>query len=561
MATLLQWSSPGTTRRVRGGLAAWTQRLTLPWGLTVLYALGAVADSLPLTATTDWLNNDLKMPLATQSMFYAATFLPYSLKPLYGAASEAWGSRRGLYVAATLVEAVLYLVTAFGVTSIAGAFAVVFVRDTCAACAEMMLSATLADVVAVRGKACAACAQAEAAGARWVGTIAGYLIQLWLYRCTSSSSAPPAATVIASTAAVLVPTALFAAVALTAQDVSKEKPTSLSKRRALATASLLVLFQVLFIWIALKDVLVLKDLRDLWRGGLWTLVSLVGASVALLALLLQRHTQQQKRRGNSLLAEPLLNLEPSSSSSPEELLEPTEISSSSSSTQDDVQDNKAEPVTSRVFVRGLFAPAILVFALNAAPTAGVQISNLEYYLFFSAKPCYLPYMNLIVAGTSLLACVVAARLRRISFLGPLALLISVNAVASLVYGPLAHAKPIGVDSSRVCLLGLCVGRFAYDVIAKVLNAITSELALVAETTLTLRCALSLSGPRSDAAIFGALLSLVDAGSSVSGWIAAPLVTRANLSFDNFSHLPWLLRVCVYAKLLALLPLPFVHIDE
>ena len=57
--------------------------LDLPATLALLYFLNSCAQSFPMTATTGFLNEEINMPQQTQSLYYAVTFMPWSLKPLY----------------------------------------------------------------------------------------------------------------------------------------------------------------------------------------------------------------------------------------------------------------------------------------------------------------------------------------------------------------------------------------------------------------------------------------------------------------------------------------------
>lgn len=478
----------------------WTPQL--PVSLLALYAINALADSFPLTASSQWLNTKIEMQQATQSIFYAVTFLPYSFKPVYGAVSDYLGSRRAVYVCAALLEALLYVACGTLVTSTPGAFGAVITRDMFAACSEMMLSAALAD--AVTNGPSARRAQSEATGARWVGTIAGYGVSLLMYRC--GNKAPPPRRIIASTSLIL------GAAALIALFGWRDRPTQEHRDRssdvAAAAVPLVVVAQLAAGWVALKDVLV-KDHRDLWRNGLYTLVACVAAVALFVMYRLVRRAVGAHWR----------------------------------------------------FARVALVPALLVFGLNAAPSAIVQLSNLEFYLFFTDKPCYVSYVQLITGAASLAGCSVGALVISRYLRCTLATLTLVSAAASLLFIPLARKDP---DSTSACLLGACVEPFAYDAVTRVVTSFCSELALLAETTLVLKCALALSPePKAGASAvaYGTLLAVVDTGASVSGWITAPLVRRAKITYGDFSGLPWLLKVCALAAALALAPLPFVQYDE
>lgn len=490
------------------------QWLELPVGLLLLYTLNALADSFPSTATSSWLNSAVKMPQATQSMFYAASFVPYSFKPAYGWLIEVAGAsisrpRAAIYATATLGEAGLYVVCGQFVTTPSGAFGAVVLREICAACSEMMLSAALAEYVATRALS-ASRAQSEATAARWIGTAAAYGISLRMYRC--GSSAPPPGRVLACTAVILIPAALVATQvsgALGRRDPKVESP----RNSGWPWAVCLFVIQFACAWVALKELLVVHH-RVLWRAIFYSLIALCGTfCVAIAACGIHRIHRERA-------------------------------------------DN--------LFGRRVVFPAALVVALNAAPLASVQVSNLEMYLFFDRKPCYLPYIDLISAVASFTSCALYARLDpQMRWLKScLTILTVASSVASLAFAPLSRALPMGKPDD-VCILSgsLCTGRFAYDAFVRTIDGLFAELALLAQTTLLLRCALSTSETSSPSPVaYGALLALSDAGSSISGWTTAPLVAKAKITYGDFHRLPWLLKVCALAHFLALLPLPLIRLD-
>lgn len=479
----------------------WSPRNKLPVGLLALYAIKAVADSYPTTATSQWLNTEVKMSQATQSMFYAAIFVPYSFKAAYGWLSEVVGGRTKVFATATAIEACLYVVCGLGVRSTTSAFGAVLLRETCSACGEMMLSAALAERVDSTGLS-ASRAQAEATGARWAGTASAYGLELALYRCGSTT--PSSRLVLASTACILLPAAVFSLVAGDALG-GRDSKAAVGDGRVFA---MVLAAQIACAWVAVKDLLVAHH-RILWRAGFYGLAAVGGGLCAAL-----------------------------------------------------VAADLARPDARRLG-RGAAAPALLVFALNAAPSADVQVSNLELYLFLDRKPCYLPYAELVAAAASLASCAAYAISEPTHWLRSSLVAASVaSAAAGLVYAPLSRAEPFGVGSGEVCVVSwMCFGRLGYDVLARALDGFFGELALLARTTLVLRAALSLSRTAPRSVAYGALLALSDAAASVSGWIAAPLVTRARITYGDFRRLPWLLDVCALAQVAALAPLPFVRLDD
>ena len=84
---MLHSSSLGAFTLVRRALDGFLSRhvlFDLPASLAALYFLNSCVQSLPLTANTGFLNLDLHMPQSTQSVYYAVSFMPWSLKPVFG---------------------------------------------------------------------------------------------------------------------------------------------------------------------------------------------------------------------------------------------------------------------------------------------------------------------------------------------------------------------------------------------------------------------------------------------------------------------------------------------
>ena len=104
-----------------------------PW-LGLFYFLNSCVQSIPLTANTGWLNEDLKMPQPTIPLYYALTFMPWSLKPLYGLLADRVPIRgyhfRPWLAISSIGSACFYVFMAFCVDTIGGAF---LVRRPCAA--------------------------------------------------------------------------------------------------------------------------------------------------------------------------------------------------------------------------------------------------------------------------------------------------------------------------------------------------------------------------------------------------------------------------------------------
>ena len=160
----------------------------LPAGLGLLYFLNSCAMSMPMTAYMGFLNEELKLPQETLSLYFAVTFMPWNLKPLYGMLADklpVCGYRYRPWLAlSSACSAACYVFTGAAVTTIGGVFLASVLRAISNACAELMLGAVLVSTAAVKGGgANPTTLQAAASGCRFAGTLACTLVGLYLYPC------------------------------------------------------------------------------------------------------------------------------------------------------------------------------------------------------------------------------------------------------------------------------------------------------------------------------------------------------------------------------------------
>ncbi|KAF0730184.1 hypothetical protein Ae201684_012191 [Aphanomyces euteiches] len=124
----------------------------LPWGLLALYFIQSFLQSFPMTAYGDWLFNEIHMSPATTNFYYALTFFPWNLKPIYALISDnfpIFGYRRKFYIVICECGAALsVLATGLFISTVAGAFAVKLIDSSCEAFTQMMLGVVLVDVAA-----------------------------------------------------------------------------------------------------------------------------------------------------------------------------------------------------------------------------------------------------------------------------------------------------------------------------------------------------------------------------------------------------------------------------
>ncbi|RHY24233.1 hypothetical protein DYB32_008926 [Aphanomyces invadans] len=131
-------------------LANFASGSLLPWGLLLLYFVQSFLQSFPITAYGDWLFNEIHMSPATTNVYYALTFFPWNLKPVYALVSDnfpIFGYRRKYYIVLCEIGAALsVLATGLFVRSVAGAFVVKMIDSSCEAFTQMMLGVVLVDV-------------------------------------------------------------------------------------------------------------------------------------------------------------------------------------------------------------------------------------------------------------------------------------------------------------------------------------------------------------------------------------------------------------------------------
>ena len=192
---------------IAGVVAQQKSRLALfdlPAALALLYFLNSCAQSFPLTATTGFLNEEINMPQQTQSLYYAVTFMPWSLKPLYALIAQLLpigGYHYKPWLAISSAgSAACYLMMGCTVTTAGGAFGVTLLRAICNAFAELMLDAQLVNHARRDGNGSAATLQAAATSMRYAGTLACALVGLYLYPCGLMQKRLADRTVIALTA-------------------------------------------------------------------------------------------------------------------------------------------------------------------------------------------------------------------------------------------------------------------------------------------------------------------------------------------------------------------------
>ena len=162
--------------------------------LWLMYFLNAITLSLPLIAYTDWIMDDIKMPLDKQNNYYACIFIPHGFKPIYAIISEKlpiFGSHRRIWLCiSALGTAAMFAIQSFFVFSTAGAFASSFALQVCYSFSELLLGACLMDY-AHKDLRNAGAVQAAATAARFSGSATATLLGFLLYPCEKENGSDP----------------------------------------------------------------------------------------------------------------------------------------------------------------------------------------------------------------------------------------------------------------------------------------------------------------------------------------------------------------------------------
>ncbi|KAF0691888.1 Aste57867_16972 [Aphanomyces stellatus] len=165
----------------------------LPLGILCLYFVHSFFMTFPMTAYGDWLFNSLHMPPATTSIYYAVSFFPWNLKPVYALLSDnvpIFGYRRKYYIVLCELGAALSVLATglFVTSSIPAAFGLRIVDSSCEAFSQMMLGIVLVDVAA-GDKTKSGVTQAWANAAKNAASILALLVGIPIYHSPSLRSA------------------------------------------------------------------------------------------------------------------------------------------------------------------------------------------------------------------------------------------------------------------------------------------------------------------------------------------------------------------------------------
>jgi len=120
-------------------------RRKLPTPLRILYGLNGMTEAFPVLALTAMVNDRIEIPVSFLPAYFAVSFLPYSLKPLYAIAANAAKKRkRILVIALYLCSGLFFQITAFlKQGQVVICFLVAFLRGIFVSAAEFMIGLAL----------------------------------------------------------------------------------------------------------------------------------------------------------------------------------------------------------------------------------------------------------------------------------------------------------------------------------------------------------------------------------------------------------------------------------
>ena len=173
------------------------------------------------------------------------------------------------------------------------------------------------------------------------------------------------------------------------------------------------------------------------------------------------------------------------------------------------------------------------------PSMGPTLTNVEFWLLFSRKPCAPPLLSLASVAASLVACGAYGFRRSESDRLWLAATTATSTLAALPRAGLALLRPLGASAGgRRKLWGL--GRVDVVLVTKCIASFFGEAATLASSTYALRLAARVPGANR-ARTYGVLLSLFDAGGACGAALSAALARH--VVYGVWEHVPRLVMVC------------------
>lgn len=488
----------------------------LPTTVLLAYFLICWAESFPLTAFMSLLNDDLHLSLSTITTFYAVTYFPFMWKPLFGWISDSFsfnGYRRIPYVLMSSVGwAISLLVLACFVRTGPALFLVYFCCTVFNAFLQLMVGTFLVDL-ARRDTGLSAKLQGQANAAKWAGTLSAQLLALACYAHGSGSMGADDASVSTRQAialAALAPTliAVISPCLPEERELDSRVVGCLLSGRATKKSCIfgttVAVAQANFILIGCQT---LMDFQ-VW---LWSVIALAsGSACVLVALYCRRSTLAVCRNAGTTTGE------------------------------------AAKLRQNCHWIR----LCLFVFIVNALPTSGVAVGQLQYAAFSTSS---YQGLSIIASLTSLVASFAFSgcshwRLRNVFIMSTtLAVLVGLTPLA------FAIAATDGVKVVHTTLLSE-VG--ALGIGASVLGGVASIFTILPIDTLVTYSSAGIGVDRSSTA-YAILLSFYSFGATVGGLVSAPILEVMGLDGAHWSALPSWIVITALLKLLIFPLLIFV----
>ena len=589
----------------------WDEGNGLTIGVLFIYFLNAFIMTFPMLANQEWLYDVLKMDQSTLSNYYGVIMIPWSMKPFYAMLLERVPilgyHRRPWLVVGSLITAGSFLLNAYVVRSAGAAFASGFLQMVGLALVEIICGGAVMDA-AHRNMKNAGAIQSRTTTARALGSFAASAIHLYIYPCEEVVPLTPSGNetfaalemdflggaepevrltwkkvmLVSGAAAALMSFCLFQTPEPPAEDLArlqsveipgrrrsrqslmrkcsvaptnqKDSPSEDSdieectelierqKRRRLHSLSCYVLaivftLECVLVWVTLKG---LVHNYVLWRGILIGSACVAPIIIALIVWRLRKVVREMRRE--------------SSPRSPGYSGGDSASELSSSDASEDVVTSFVDTLKQN---KRIIVVALFLFLMNATPSAVDQLASMNYSLF---RKCDLTRMSLAGYGTKVFAAWVyhpIANSHSIRWVLPG--MMALATAASLLAIPLTQVEvPTPLEKyegnvSDVDFFGSRWNLLAYGYFSTLVGAFFSRLALIPTEVLAVE-----QSPYDARLLYYAMfLACYDSGSSIRGWISAPIVNDLDITYTDYSNLYKLIWISAATQLCVALMAPGV----
>eukprot|EP01059_Diplonema_ambulator_P023360 TRINITY_DN3880_c0_g1_i1.p1 TRINITY_DN3880_c0_g1~~TRINITY_DN3880_c0_g1_i1.p1 ORF type:complete len:533 (+),score=175.95 TRINITY_DN3880_c0_g1_i1:80-1678(+) len=485
-------TSSGMLQDLREKLEPYHAKINhLPLGILVIYFANAWVQTFPLIANTSWLL-ELNMAQDTVNNYYAFTFIPWSLKPIYAYIMDYLplsGFRRKPWVPITAcVAGGIYLINGYLVRSTRLAFGTVFIQQVAWAFNELLCGAVLMDYAHL-DMTNAGNLQSVATAARAFGSLVAALLQLAVYPCHDSTKELSFQTVLLITGLVCIGCGMLFPFIPEPSESRRlqilEAHDNKRTRRDMVRVSLLVfLLEMVLVWISLKSFF------D--KNVFWPVLGVVTGLAISFAVLLGTNASIEVK---------------------------------------DIVDTV-------VTYKSSILTAVFLFLLNSTPSAVDQLSFFQYDFF--PKKCDLVHLSLINYGATMLASLCygpLANKSKVRWILPAMGVVS-GAVSMLTVPFVNTDLPTPTTSPCVHVVGRCFDPLGYRMVTTAMMGFVSQLALVPVEVIATEQTI----PEQRLLMYSIFLSLMETGASVREWITAPIVTRLDITYTDWSNLSTLVWI-------------------